>query len=78
MIMSIKAEHDITCEEWREYDLGDRVYRVQSPKTLFVGDTTHRVVDIFGQVHCVPFPKAGQTTVVLRWQNKVEHPAVKF
>ena len=33
-----------------------RVYRIDSPKTLIVGTSTHRVVDASGVVHCAPKP----------------------
>ena len=58
---------DISDEEWREYDFGGRVYRIESPQSLYYrnGGTTHRVVDLWGIVHCVPAP--GTDGCVLRW-----------
>jgi hypothetical protein len=52
-------------EQWREYDFGGRVYRIDNPVTLFIGTTTHRVVDDAGVVHCVPAP--GHGGCALRW-----------
>lgn len=54
-------------EEWREYDFGGRVYRINKPKTLYTrpGGTTHRVVDSDGVTHCIPAP--GINGCVLRW-----------
>lgn len=71
-------EHDITTEEWREYDFEGRVYRIDNPHTLFTRPkgTTHRVVDSTGQVHCVPAP--GEHGCVLRWQNKDKSKPVNF
>lgn len=64
---------DISSEEWREYDFGGRVYRILAPRELYVGTTTHRVVDLAGITHCVPAP--GQVGCVLRWKAD---PAVSF
>lgn len=57
----------LTTERWREYDFSGRVYRINEPQALVVGETTHRVVDKDGTVHCVPAP--GRHGCVLRWQN---------
>lgn len=67
---------DITCELWREYDFNGRVYRIDLPKELYVGNTTHRVVDITGLAHCVPAP--GFHGCVLRWLNKPAFATVMF
>lgn len=64
---------DITSEEWREYEFGGRTYRIDQPITLYVGNTTHRVVDANGVTHCVPAP--GHHSCVLRWKAS---PAVSF
>jgi hypothetical protein len=64
---------DISMEMWREYDFGGRVYRIESPVELYVGNTTHRVVDGAGVVHCVP--NVGKNGCVLRWKSKdAKHP----
>ena len=60
---------DISVEEWREYDFGGRVYRIERPQQLWVGETTHRVTDAAGIVHCVPAP--GRGDCVLRWKGPV-------
>ncbi len=66
-------ENDISNEAWREYDFGDRVYRIENPKTVFLrpGGTTHRVVDAENVTHCVPAP--GQQGCVLRWTGRDGH-----
>jgi hypothetical protein len=66
---------DLTTEEWREYEFGGRVYRIEHPKVLYVrpGGTTHRIVDSVGITHCVPAP--GQGDCVLRWKAS---PPVSF
>jgi hypothetical protein len=67
---------DISKEKWREYDFGKRIYRIDSPKILFIGKTTHRVVDANGTVHCVPAPGTGDC--VLRWKNTNPRKPVNF
>jgi hypothetical protein len=64
---------DLTTEMWREYDFSGRVYRIESPQALFIGTTTHRVVDASGVTHCVPAP--GHCGCVLRWKAE---PPVSF
>ena len=58
-------------EEWREYDFGGRVYRINTPLSVQfrVGGSTHRVTDSDGIVHCVPCPGIGDC--VLRWKGPV-------
>lgn len=63
-------------EEWREYDFEGRTYRIGDPQELYVGTTTHRIVDAHGVVHCVPAP--GHHGCVLRWMPKVGQPMVSF
>jgi hypothetical protein len=69
---------DITTEQWREYDFGGRVYRIECPVSLYCrpGGTTHRVVDVAGVAHCCPAP--GHMGCVLRWQNKDSSVPVNF
>lgn len=67
----------LTDESYREYDYGDRVYRIDNPVSLFVGKTTHRVFD-GAVVHCIPFPVVGTRTVVLRWAPKHLDNPVQF
>ncbi len=69
--------YDISCEEYREYDFGDRVYRIDNPIGLYLrhGGTTHRVVDSYGTSHCVAFP--GEHNVI-RWQNHDRARPVNF
>lgn len=58
-------------EEWREYEFGGRIYRIEKPVSVeFRADsTTHRVTDSAGIVHCVPAP--GHQGCVLRWKGPV-------
>lgn len=65
-------------EEWREYDFGGRVYRIESPAELYFKPqgTTHRVVGMDGVAHCVPAP--GVQGCVLRWKAKSGNPPVEF
>jgi hypothetical protein len=76
--MSELISNDITTEAWREYDFGGRVYRIESPRTLYfrVGGSTHRVVDSNDVVHCVPGP--GYRGCALRWQNRDTSVPVNF
>lgn len=63
-------------DEWREYDFGDRVYRIERPVRLWIGTTTHRILDHKGVVHCVPAP--GYLGCVLRWAPLPGTKHVKF
>jgi hypothetical protein len=71
-VTGLVGPKDLTVEHWREYDFGDRVYRIDDPVALYFreGGTTHRVVDSKGIVHCVPFGPS----IILRWKNKIEDP----
>lgn len=76
--MNELQQFDISKEIYREYDFGGRVYRIDSPVTLFYrpNGTTHRVVDNLGIVHCVPVP--GAMGCVLRWKNFDSKVPVNF
>lgn len=67
---------DISAESWREYDFGGRVYRIEGPLRLYIGSTTHRVVDGAGVVHCLPAP--GVNGCALRWQSRAGFEPVQF
>jgi hypothetical protein len=69
---------DITDELYREYEFVGRdvPYRIDNPKELFVGTTTHRVIDSTGIVHCVPAP--GFHGCVLRWVVRPGKAPVAF
>jgi len=73
---------DISHETYREYDFtggGEhRVYRIESPVTLFIrsGGSTHRIVDAYGVAHLCPGP--GYRGCVIRWKNPDGQPPVKF
>ena len=81
--MSELIERDISCEEWREYEMQGPnatpvVYRIWNPVSLFCrpGGTTHRVVDEDGVVHCLPAP--GIAATVLRWKSDDPKVPVAF
>ncbi len=67
---------DITTELWREYDFNGRVYRIDNPVEVYIGVSTHRVVDKDKVVHCLPAP--GYHACVLRWKNKDSSKPVNF
>lgn len=67
---------DLTGEQWREYDFGGRVYRIEAPQRLYIGTTTHRVLDDAGVVHCLPAP--GERGCALRWKPKDATAPVQF
>ena len=71
--MAMKSPMDIQSEEWREYEFGGRTYRIDHPQQLWLGKTTHRVLDKLGVTHCVPAP--GVNGCVLRWRGS---PPVSF
>ena len=65
-------------EEWREYDFGGRVYRINAPKALYLkgGSQNHRVLDGEGVVHCVPAPCVAGCA--LRWKARDATRPVEF
>lgn len=70
--MSNLIHHDLSgTEEWREYDFGGRVYRIDNPVAVDfrLSGTTHRVTGKDGIVHCLPAPGTGGC--VLRWKGSV-------
>jgi hypothetical protein len=69
---------DIRDEQYREYDFGGRVYRINDPVALVFrkGGSTHRIVDRYNVVHCVPAP--GVNGCVLRWCNRDGADPVAF
>lgn len=71
-------EYPLKDEEWREYDFGGRVYRIDKPQKLYLraNGTTHRVLDSEGIVHCVP--SVGIEGCVLRWKTKDINKPVQF
>jgi hypothetical protein len=67
--MSVNFEgRSLSGEIYREYVFGTTIYRIDSPVALFIGTTTHRVLDGTGLVHCVPAP--GEHGCVVRWLPK--------
>lgn len=72
--------HDLSGELWREYEVSGHdfayCYRIDSPVSLYVGKTTHRVVDSEGIVHCLPAP--GHLGCVLRWKPRDPAFPVQF
>ncbi len=71
--MATKGPLNIKSEEWREYEFGGRVYRIDNPQALYLGKTTHRVVDADGITHCLPAP--GAQGCIVRWKAD---PVVTF
>ena len=72
---------DLSKEEWREYRLIDSTgcphdYKIVSPLKLWVGTTSHRILDSAGIVHCVP--SVGVNATVLRWKPKDVSDPVQF
>lgn len=69
---------DISHEQWREYNFTgrDSSYLISEPKLLFVGETTHRVVDRYGVVHCAPAP--GRFGCVVSWKPRDTNFPVQF
>ena len=64
-------EHDISTEQWREYDYGNgRVYRIETPVTLYIkeGGSGHRILDKEGVTHWVPV----NCHYCLRWYAPAE------
>jgi hypothetical protein len=73
LAMATKGPLNIKSEVWREYEFGGRVYRIENPQQLWLGKTTHRVLDGEGITHCVPAP--GCQGCVVRWKAD---PPVSF
>lgn len=69
---------DLRDEEYREYVMGDTVYRISDPVTLYFRNSgsTHRVLDAKGIVHCVPGP--GYRNAALRWKPRDPTKPVSF
>jgi hypothetical protein len=70
--------YDLTCEAYREYDFGGRVFRIDNPVGFYmrVGGTTHRVITATGKTYCVPAP--GFNGCVLAWENRDPSHVVNF
>lgn len=73
--MDTSTPKDLSKEQWREYEHGGVTFRITSPKQLWIGTTTHRVLDADGVVHCHPVPGNG---CALRWQPKDANEPVQF
>ena len=73
--MDTSESKDLSKEEWREYEHGGTVYRIAAPQKLWIGTTTHRVLDGDGTVHCHPVPGNG---CALRWKPKDAGEPVQF
>jgi len=69
--------NSLETELYREYDIPGRrdPYRIDNPQTLYLGGSTHRVLDKDGVIHCIPFPGNG---TVLRWKSRPEASPVAF
>lgn len=73
---TVVDKKDLSCEEWREYDFNGRIVRIENPKELYVGTTTHRIVDSHGIVTCCPSP--GEHGCVVRWKSRDPKKPVEF
>ena len=76
--MAEMLQKSLGTEEWREYDFGGRTYRIDQPVRLYYreGGTTHRVLDQYGVVHCIPAPGTGDC--ILRWKSNDGEEPVAF
>lgn len=64
---------DISPELFREYERPDHTwYKIEAPIWLWVGETTHRVQDSKGMVHCIP------RSYIFRWQPRDTNKPVQF
>ncbi len=68
----LKGPFDLKNELYREYNLSSGPYRVYSPISLWIGKTTHRVLDKEGIVHCIP------KEVVITWKPIDKEKPVSF
>lgn len=50
--------------------------RIEAPRKLYVGETTHRVVDWLGKVYCYPAPSTGLTYI--KWEHTDRENPVDF
>lgn len=67
---------DLTHEAWRRYTWNEGTHEIRAPQRLWVGTTTHRVLDSDGVVHCLPAP--GERGCVLCWKPKDLSNPVQF
>ena len=71
---------DISMEKWRSYRFSDNgtlvEFIIDDPVNLWVGETTHRVQDITGQVHCLP--TVGVHGCVVTWLPRDKAHPVQF
>ncbi len=71
---------DLSGELWRVYDFQydgpGRIYRIEEPRLLWVGETTHRVLDAKGIMHLVPAP--GHLGCVVQWKPRNAEEPVQF
>ena len=75
--MAIKSgPYDLSPEVWREYSINGGNYRIDDPIKLWLGDTSHRVLDKEGIVHCIPFGPGIDT--ILRWKPRDLEDPVQF
>lgn len=65
-------EVDLSSEKWREYDFGNRTYKIVSPKKLYcrLDGNTHHIIDSLGIEHTVPSP--GFNGCILRTKDNAE------
>lgn len=72
----------VSGELYRQYEFrcpvsgNTSTYTILDPKVVYIGKTTHRVLDNDGIVHCVP--AVGQLNCVLRWKPRDVANPVQF
>lgn len=67
---------DISHEQERTYIWRDGSVIIKEPQKLFIGKTTHRVVDSLGDVYCVP--SVGYHGCYIVWTPKDKNIPVMF
>lgn len=70
--------HNISGELYREvvWVGKDFTLRIERPHNLYIGSTTHRVVDALGRVYCYPSPTTGLTYI--KWEHCNKNNPVDF
>ena len=71
----VTESHDLTKEEWREYDFLGEDYRIYNPVKLWITTHSHRVLDESGVVHWIPFNKEND---IFRWKPRDVSNPIQF
>lgn len=56
LLRAVRDGKAVDGESYREYDMGDRVYRIEKPVRVYPLIGVHKVVDAAGVAHVVPAP----------------------